>query len=31
MVEDVRKARLTRELEELFIPGYDAANMPAAD
>ena len=31
MVEDVRKTRLTREFEELFVPDYDAASMPSAD
>lgn len=31
MADPVRKARLTRELEQEFIPDYDAQNMPSAD
>jgi len=31
MVEPVRRAKLQRELEQEFIPDYDASNMPSAD
>jgi hypothetical protein len=31
MVEPVRRAKLLRELEQDFIPDYDATNMPSAD
>lgn len=31
MNDDIRKARLQREFESLFLPDYDAANMPSAD
>jgi hypothetical protein len=31
MIEPVRRAKLLRELEQEFIPDYDAHNMPAAD
>jgi hypothetical protein len=31
MIEPVRRAKLLRELEQEFIPDYDALNMPAAD
>jgi hypothetical protein len=31
MVEDIKRARLLRELEQIFVPDYDAANLPAAD
>ena len=31
MVDPARRAKLLRELEEEFIPDYDAQNMPAAD
>ncbi len=31
MTEDIRRARLTREMEQPFLPNYDAANMPSAD
>jgi hypothetical protein len=31
MVDPVRRARLLRELEEEFVPDYDANSMPAAD
>ena len=31
MAEDIRVARRLREMEELFLPDYDAHNMPAAD
>jgi hypothetical protein len=31
MADDVRRARLVRDAEQLFIPDYDAANMPSAD
>jgi hypothetical protein len=31
MVDPARRAKLQRELEQDFIPDYDALNMPAAD
>jgi len=31
MVVDPRRARLLREMEQEFVPDYDAANMPSAD
>jgi len=31
MAEPVRRARLIRELEQEFVPDYDAQNMPSAD
>ena len=31
MVDPVRRARLIREMEEEFLPDYDAASMPSAD
>jgi len=31
MVDLTRRSRLVRELEQDFIPDYDAQNMPAAD
>ena len=31
MAEDIRRARLIRELEQDFVPDYDAQNMPSAD
>lgn len=31
MNDTVRKARVAREMEQLFIPDYDAQNMPSAD
>jgi hypothetical protein len=31
MADPVRKARLVRELEQEFVPDYDAQNMPSAD
>jgi hypothetical protein len=31
MVDPIRRARLIRELEEEFVPDYDAVSMPAAD
>jgi hypothetical protein len=31
MADPVRKARLTRELEQEFIPDYDAQSLPSAD
>ncbi len=31
MTDDVRRARIAREMEELFLPTYDASNMPSAD
>ena len=31
MIDPTRRAKLLRELEQEFIPDYDALNMPAAD
>jgi hypothetical protein len=31
MNEMVRRSRLSRDLEQDFVPDYDAHNMPAAD
>ena len=31
MTDPARRAKLLRELEQEFIPGYDALNMPSAD
>ena len=31
MTDPVRRAKLLRELEQDFIPDYDALNMPSAD
>ncbi len=31
MNDTVRKAQVAREMEQLFIPDYDAQNMPSAD
>lgn len=31
MVDPSRRAKLLRELEQDFIPDYDAMNMPSAD
>jgi hypothetical protein len=31
MVDPGRRAKLVRELEQEFIPDYDALNMPSAD
>ncbi len=31
MADPVRRAKLLRELEQEFIPDYDATNMPSAD
>lgn len=31
MVDITRRARLVRELEQEFVPDYDAQNMPSAD
>jgi hypothetical protein len=31
VVDPVRRARLIREMEEEFLPDYDAASMPSAD
>jgi hypothetical protein len=31
MVDAVRRARLVRDLEQEFVPDYDAQNMPSAD
>ena len=31
MADDIRRARLTKEFEQDFLPDYDAASMPSAD
>ena len=31
MADSTRRARIVRELEQLFVPDYDAQNMPSAD
>jgi hypothetical protein len=31
MIEPARRAKLVRELEQEFIPDYDALNVPSAD
>jgi hypothetical protein len=31
MADDIRRARLLRELEQEFVPDYDATSMPSAD
>jgi hypothetical protein len=31
MVVDPRRARILREMEQEFVPDYDAASMPSAD
>jgi hypothetical protein len=31
MIDPVRRAKLLRELDQEFIPDYDAINMPSAD
>ena len=31
MTDSARRAKLLRELEQQFIPDYDALNMPSAD
>jgi len=31
MADPVRRARLVRELEQDFVPDYDAQNLPSAD
>jgi hypothetical protein len=31
MVDSPRRARLVRELEQEFVPDYDAQSMPSAD
>ncbi len=31
MVDAVRRAKLLRELEQEFVPDYDATNIPSAD
>jgi hypothetical protein len=31
MVDPARRARLVRDLEQDFLPDYDAQNMPSAD
>jgi hypothetical protein len=30
-MDEVRRHRMLREMEQDFLPDYDAANMPAAD
>jgi hypothetical protein len=30
-MDDVRRHRLLRDMEQDFVPDYDAGNMPAAD
>lgn len=31
MNDQIRRARLAKEMEQLFLPDYDAHNMPSAD
>jgi hypothetical protein len=31
MSDDIRRARVAREMEELFLPVYDANSLPSAD
>ena len=31
MADDIRRTRLLREMEQPFLPDYDASNTPAAD
>ncbi len=31
MVDPARRAKLLRELEQVFLPDYDAQNIPSAD
>jgi len=31
MADPVRRARIVRELEQDFVPDYDAQNLPSAD
>ena len=31
MVDPARRARIVRELEQDFVPDYDAQNLPSAD
>jgi hypothetical protein len=31
MSDDIRRTRRIREMERIFLPDYDSANMPAAD
>jgi hypothetical protein len=31
MIDPARRAKLQRELEQEFVPDYDALNIPAAD
>jgi len=31
MADPIRRARLLREMEEEFVPDYDAQSMPSAD
>lgn len=30
-MDEIRHVRMVKELEQLFVPDYDAHNMPAAD
>ena len=30
-MSDARRVKLLKEMEELFVPHYDATNMPSAD
>lgn len=30
-MDEIRHARMVKELEQLFVPDYDAHNMPAGD
>jgi hypothetical protein len=31
MSDDIRRSRRIREMEQIFVPDYDSANMPSAD
>jgi hypothetical protein len=31
MVDDIRRARLLRDMESLYVPDYDAVNMPSSE
>lgn len=31
MAEDIRRARIIKEMEAIFVPEYDASSMPSAD
>lgn len=31
MSDDIRRARVMREMEQIFIPDYDAGTMPSPD